>query len=44
MLQKSIEKVLEEVSIHPRSSAEGKFDLGTFIVSSPDWNSVMRPL
>ena len=34
MLQKSIEKVLEEVSRHPRSSAERQSDLGTFVVPS----------
>ena len=31
MMQKSRVKVLEEVSRHPRSSAEGKSDLGTFV-------------
>ena len=39
MLQKSIEKVLEEVSRHPRSSSEGQSDLGTFVVPSPDGES-----
>ena len=39
MLQKSIEKILEEVSRHPRSSAEGQSDLGTFVVHSPDGDS-----
>ena len=38
MLQKSIEKVLE-VSRHQRSSSEGQFDLGTFVVLSPDGDS-----
>ena len=33
------EKVLEEVSKHPRSSAEGQSDLGTFVVPSPDGDS-----
>ena len=36
MLQKSRIKVLEEVSRHPRSSAEGQSDLGIFVVPSPD--------
>ena len=36
MLQKSRVKVLEEVSRHPRSSAEGQSDLGTFVVPFPD--------
>ena len=39
MLQKSREKLLEEVSRHPRSSAEGQSDLGTFMVPSPDRDS-----
>ena len=39
MLRKSRVKVLEEVSKHPRSSAEGQSDLGTFLVSSPDGDS-----
>ena len=39
MLQKSRRKVLEEVSRHPRSSAEGQSDLGTFKVPSPDGDS-----
>ena len=34
MLQKSREKVFEEVSRHPRSSAEGQSNLGTFVVPS----------
>ena len=33
MLQKSREKVLEEVSRHPRLSAEGQSDLETFVDS-----------
>ena len=32
MLQKSREKVLEEMSRHTRSSAEGQSDLKTFVV------------
>ena len=36
MWQKSRVKVLEEVPRHTRSSAEGKYDLGTFVVPSPD--------
>ena len=36
MLQKSRVKVLEEVSRHPRLSAEGHSDLGTFVVPSAD--------
>ena len=32
-------KLLEEVSRHPRSSAEGQSDLGTFVVPSPDGDS-----
>ena len=39
MLQKSRVKILEEVSRHPRSSAEGQSDLGTFVVSSLDEDS-----
>ena len=39
MFQKSRLKVLEEVSRHPRSSAEGQSDLGTFLVNSPDGDS-----
>ena len=39
MLQKSRVKVLEEVSRHLRSSAEGQSDLGTFMVTSPDGDS-----
>ena len=39
MLQKSRIKVLKEVSRHPRSSAEGQSDLGTFVVASPDGDS-----
>ena len=39
MLQKSREKVLEQVLRHPRSSAEGQSDLGTFVVPSPDGDS-----
>ena len=39
MLQKSKVKLLEEVSRHPRSSAEGQSDLGTFVVSSRDGDS-----
>ena len=39
MLQKSRVKALEEVSRHPRSSAEGQSDLGTFVVPSPDGDS-----
>ena len=39
MLQKSRVKVLEEVSRHPRSSAEEQSDLGTFLVPSPDGDS-----
>ena len=35
MLQKSIEKVLDEVSRHPRSSAVGQSDLWTFVFLSP---------
>ena len=36
MSQKSKVKVLEEVSRHPRSSAEGQSDFGIFVVPSPD--------
>ena len=36
MLQKSREKVLEEVSRHPRLLAKGQSDLETFVVPSPD--------
>ena len=36
MLQKSREKVLEEVSRHPRSILKEQSDLGTFVVLSPD--------
>ena len=39
MLKKSIEKLLEEVAKHPRSSAKKQSDLGTFVVTSPDGNS-----
>ena len=39
MLQKSRVKVVEEMSRHPRSSAEGQSDLGTFVVPSPDGDS-----
>ena len=39
MLQKSRVKVLENVSRHPRSSAEKQSDLGTFVVPSPDGDS-----
>ena len=39
MLQKSRIKVLEEVSRHPSSSAEGQSDLGTFVAPSPDGDS-----
>ena len=39
MLHKSRVRVLEEVSRHPRSSAEGQLDLGTFAVPSPDGDS-----
>ena len=39
MLQKSRIKMLEEVSRHPRSSAEGQYDLGTFVVPFSDGDS-----
>ena len=39
MLQKSRVKVLEEVSRHPSSSAEGQSDLGIFVVPFPDGDS-----
>ena len=39
MLQKSREKILEEMSRHPRYPAEGQSDLGTFVVPSPDGDS-----
>ena len=39
MLQKSSVKVLKEVSRHPRLSAKGQSDLGTFVVPSPDGDS-----
>ena len=39
MLQKSREKVLEEVSRHPKSSAKGQSDIETFVVPSPDEDS-----
>ena len=39
MLQKSKGKALEEMSKHPRLSAEGQSDLGTFVVPSPDGDS-----
>ena len=39
MLQKLIVKVLDEVSRHPRSTAEGQSDLGTFMVPSPEGDS-----
>ena len=39
MLQKTREKVLEEVSRHPRSSSKGQSSLGTFVVPSPDGDS-----
>ena len=32
-------KVLEEMPRHPRSSAEGQSDLGTFVVPCPDGDS-----
>ena len=35
----SLEKVLEEVSRHPRSSSEGQSDLGTFVAPFPDMDS-----
>ena len=47
MLQKSIEKIIEKVSRHPRSSSEGQSDLETFVVPSPDGTprlGVVRPL
>ena len=39
MLQKSRVKVLEDVSRHPRSSAEEQSDLGIFVIPSPDGDS-----
>ena len=39
MLQKSRVNVLKEVSRHPRSSAEEKSDLETFVVPFPDRDS-----
>ena len=39
ILQKSREKLLEEVSRHPRSLAKEQSDLGIFVVSSPDGGS-----
>ena len=39
MLQKSRVKLLVEVSRHPRLSAEGQSDLGTYVVPSPDGES-----
>ena len=39
MVQKSRVKVKEEVSRHPRSSAAGESDLGTFVVPSPEGDS-----
>ena len=36
IIHKSIEKVLEEVSRRPRSSSEGQFILGIFVVPSPN--------
>ena len=39
MSHKSKVKVLEEVSRHPKSSAEEQSDLGTFVVPSPDGDS-----
>ena len=42
MLQISRGEVLEEVSINSRSSAERQFDLGTFVVPSPDGDTEAR--
>ena len=35
----NVAKSIEKVSRQPRLSAEGKFDLGTFVVVSPDGDS-----